>query len=313
MKAALMRALLLVAGLALLGWGLLPAAAGPARAAPPMLVTETPTGEPLTPTPSPTPSPTSTSTSTSTPTPTQPTAFPTPTPPTASPTPGILDDTATPTPPPDDTPPPGDERRDKTPTADTTPIILPTADTTPIILPTADTTLTTPEPGGEPLPDPAIAKAVSPGAAGVGDSVEYVITVTNLGGSVATGVEVSDTLPAFVAPTGVTASRGEASLDGQTVRVAIGDLAPGETVTISVAATVVAPAPEGGNRNLAVVTSTSPDSNPDNNQASVPLDTLLPAALPSAGASGRERLPAAALLLGTALVAASLAMRRRRA
>ncbi|HMQ30309.1 MAG TPA: DUF11 domain-containing protein, partial [Chloroflexaceae bacterium] len=206
--------------------------------------------------------------------------------------------TDTPVPPPTDTPPPPpDDDDDPDPTA----------------TPTAVPASPTPAPPADIPADPAIGKTVSPGSASVGDSVEYTITVTNLGGIPATGVEVNDTLPAFVSPTGVTASRGEASLDGQTVRVVIGDMEPGETVTIVVQATVVAPAPEGNNRNLAVVTSTSPDGNPDNNQASVPLDTLGPVTLPSTGDAGRGLLPAAALLLGLALVAASLAVRRRAA
>lgn len=276
MKAAFARALLFVAGLALIGWGMLPAGAGQVGAAPRLIVTETTTAEPPTPTAEP-PTPTATEVGALTPVPTE------------TPLPSA-------TPPPEDTPEPDDD--DDRPTATPTPAP-----------PTATATA---EPPGAPA-DPAISKTVSPPTAQVGDSVAYTISVTNLGGSVATGVVVDDTLPAFLRPTGVSASRGEATLSGQAVRVTIGDLAPGEVVTVTVSATVVEPAPAPNNRNLAIVTSTSPDANPDNNQASVPLDTTLPAQLPSTGDGGRGALPLAALLLGAALVAASLAVRRRAA
>jgi uncharacterized repeat protein (TIGR01451 family)/LPXTG-motif cell wall-anchored protein len=269
MKAALTRALLFIAGLTLIAWGMLPSAATSVGAAPLLLVTETTTGEPSTPTSE--PSPTATEIGQLTPIPTSP---------------------------PSDTPEPDDD--DPRPTA------------TPTALPPTPTL--TPAPTASIPADPAISKSVSPGSARVGDSVEYTISVTNLGGAVATGVVVDDTLPAFLRPTGATSTRGEVSLSGQSVRVTIGDLSPGETVTISVQATVVAPATPPNNRNLAIVTSTSPDANPDNNQASVPLDTIdAPVSLPNTGDEGRGMLPLAALLLGVALVASSLWVRRRAA
>ncbi len=264
MKAALTRALLFIAGLTLIAWGMLPSATTSVGAAPLLVVTETTTGEPSTPTSE--PSPTATEIGGLTPLPT---------------------DTATP--PPEDTPRPDRPRPTATPTA-----LPPTP---------------TPEPTASIPADPAISKSVSPGSAMVGDSVEYTIIVTNLGGTVATGVVVDDTLPAFLSPTGATSTRGEVSVSGQSVRVTIGDLNPGEVVTITVTATVVAPATPPNNRNLAIVTSTSPDANPDNNQASVPVDTIdAPATLPDTSDEERLLLPVAALLLGLLLVAASLWM-----
>ena len=53
MKAAPGRALLLLIGILLVGWGLLPRQSLPAVAAPLLLITETPTGEPPTRTPEP--------------------------------------------------------------------------------------------------------------------------------------------------------------------------------------------------------------------------------------------------------------------
>lgn len=281
MKAALSRALMFVAGLALLGWGMLPAGAVSVGAAPLLLVTETSSAEPPTPTPD-TPVPTATrEVGELTPGPTN----------TPAPT------STTPPEPPSEPPPDDDESNDTA---------VPTATPVPAT-PTATPAAAAPA-------DPAISKSVSPGTARVGDSVTYTINVTNLGGSVATDVTVEDSLPAILRPTGVTSSKGEASLSGQTVRVTIGDLAPGETVTITVQATVVAQPAAPNNRNLATVSSSSPDANLDNNQASVPLDpAVVPAVLPTTGDAGQGLGPLAAMLLGLTLIAASVLVRRRAA
>lgn len=282
MKAALLRVLLFCTGLALVMWAALPAVDTPAVAAPSFLVTETPPTEPPTLTPTATeiaPAPSIT-----------PVQSPSSTPPPA--------DTATP-----EEPPPDRPRATATPT-------LPVEAATATALPTAS-----PTPGGPggPVADPAIEKSVSPSKAVVGQRVVYTITVTNLGSGTATGVRVDDTLPSFVQPTGVSTTRGQASLNGQSVQVLIGDLAPGETVTITIEATVVAPAPND-NRNLATVTSETPDSNPDNNQASVPLETDGPSSLPNTGVEEEARAPMLVLLLGVlglALIGASIVVTHR--
>lgn len=275
MKAALLRSLLLCTGLALMVWAVLPTAVTPAAAAPPLVVTETTTAEPPTPT--------------STPLPPSPTSSPIPSP-TATeigPAPSVEVPTETP----EEPPPP----KRSTPTPSPSP-------TDP-----SGEALVTPTPEGvtDPEADPAITKSVSPPRAQVGQRVVYTISVTNLGTAPATGVRVTDTLPAFVRPEGATASRGQTSVSGQTVEVLIGDLAPGETVTITIEATVVAPAP-AANSNLATVTSDTPDANLDNNQASVPLDTEGPSSLPNTGADLGGATPLLALLLGLALIVASL-------
>lgn len=272
MKAARIRALLFVMGLALIAWGMMPRLSAPAAAAPLMLVTQTSTAEPPT---------------------TTPTTVPTPgEQPSATPTQPIIDPGATATPTSTPEPPPPD-RPDPTSTP------LPTA------TPTA-----TPAPA-PPAPDPAITKSVNPPVAQVGDEVVYTIAVTNLGGSPAAGVVVEDTLPSFLTILSATSTRGTVTVNGQSVRVEIGDLAPGETVEIQIRARVIAPASAPNNVNLAVVSSTTPDSNPDNNQASVPLDATGPISLPNTGDAASAALPIMATLLGLALIAASALVRRR--
>lgn len=278
MKAVRVRALLFVLGLMLIGWGVAPRNAAMVQAAPAMLITETATGEPPTNTPvTPTNTPASQVDPTSTPT--------SPPPPAVTDTPTA---TATPAPPPPADAPPG-------PSA--TPTITATL---------APSPSPAPAPGG-PVPDPAVTKSVSPSTVTVGETVVYTILVTNLGDAPAAGVAVDDTLPSFLALMEATATRGTVSTSGQSVRVEIGDLAPGETVEVRVSVRVTAPAAAPNNRNLAVVSSTTPDGNPDNNQASVPVDAAAPPSLPNT--SDPTTLPLLATALGLALVAGSLFVR----
>jgi uncharacterized repeat protein (TIGR01451 family)/LPXTG-motif cell wall-anchored protein len=150
---------------------------------------------------------------------------------------------------------------------------------------------------------------VNPPVALVGDSVVYTILVTNLGDAPAAGVVVEDTLPSIVQPTEATATRGQPTLDGQRVRLEIGDLAPGETVELRITARVVAVSVPPNNVNLAIVSSSTPDGNPGNNQASVPLDTTGPVSLPSTGAA-ESTLPLLVAALGLALIGGSMLLGR---
>lgn len=298
MKTAPGRALLFLIGVLLVGWGLLPRQSIPAVAAPLLLITETATGEPPTRTPEP-------------PTATVPPATPTPppatvTPPPATPTPPpatVTPPPATVTPPPatPTTPPPPQQEEEQprdTPTPTATPTATPPA--TPTLTPTPAISA-----------DPAISKSVDPRVGVVGASVTYTIVVSNIGGSMATGVVVEDTLPVFLTVVSATADRGEVAVSGNTVRVAIGDLAPGESVTVRVVARVTqAPSPPN-NQNLAIVSSAGPDANLDNNRASVALDSPPPVTLPGTSATGTGLLPALATALGLMLIAGSLLVRRR--
>ncbi len=80
-----------------------------------------------------------------------------------------------------------------------------------------------------------IAKAVSDAAPEGGDQVTYTLTVTNQGTAPATGVVVRDDLPSGV--TYVSSSPG-CSIAGSVLTCAVGDLAPGESVSLEIVATV---------------------------------------------------------------------------
>jgi uncharacterized repeat protein (TIGR01451 family) len=286
MKSARVRALLFVAGVLLIVWGVVLRQSVPVAAAPSMLITETPTSEPPSPTPRPTDAPAAS------PSPTSPPPTSTSVPPTNTPPPP---------PPPTSTPEPDDGDREPRPTATATPEPTATLTPTPIVTPTVAPALG---------PDPAVTKSVSPPSAIVGQTVVYTIQVTNLGDVPATGVVVEDTLPSFLSIVDVTATRGTVTTSGQSVRVEIGDLAPGEVVEVRISARVRAPSAAPNNVNLAVVSSTSPDSNLENNRASVALDAGRPAVLPNTADEPWSPLPVVATTLGLALVAGSILMGR---
>jgi uncharacterized repeat protein (TIGR01451 family) len=80
--------------------------------------------------------------------------------------------------------------------------------------------------------DPAVAKTANPTDAPVGSEVTFTITVSNPGSLPANGVVSTDDVPNEFEVVGATTTKGTTSTTGQTVRVEIGTLAPGEVVTI---------------------------------------------------------------------------------
>jgi uncharacterized repeat protein (TIGR01451 family) len=300
MKGALSRALLFVVGLALLIWSLLPARAGLVMAGPPLLITQTATAEPPTRTATPGPPPSATATPAA-----PPSATATAAPPGSSPTATAV--------------PPG-----SSPTATATvavptdaPTIPPNSSDNPSATPppaaTATVTVTPPAL----IADPQISKSVNRSVVQVGDVVEFSISVTNVGNAPASDVVAEDSLPSFLAFDGVAVTRGEVSVSGATVRVLIGTLAPGETVTITITARVVALAVPPNNSNLASVATSSDTDNPGNDTSSVSLTTeeqptaapAAPPSLPNTGGPG-EAGPLGLAALGLALIAASMLARR---
>jgi uncharacterized repeat protein (TIGR01451 family) len=282
MRIAISRVVLFFTGLALLLAALVSALAVPAGAAPRMLITETPSVEPPTRTATSIPVNTATSTPVNTAT-------------------SIPTDTAIPT----NTPVPtssggGNSSRNPTP--------VPTS--TPTETPTPTETLT-------PVPqfaDPAITKSANISSAQVGDIVEFTLTATNLGNIPASSVVVEDTLPSFLALEGVSATRGDVTVNGATIRVTISDLAPGEVVTITITARVVSSAAPPNNSNIATIASSDATDDPSNNSSAVSLnvDQPPPAILPNTGdPDGGATIPVL-LALGIGLIAASLITRRRR-
>ncbi|MGQ9529748.1 DUF11 domain-containing protein, partial [Chloroflexus sp.] len=145
---------------------------------------------------------------------------------------------------------------------------------------TPTTGVATPTPTSPPpdspgsLPDLVLSKSVSPGVAQVGDQVVYTLTLSNIGGAAANEVVVDDPLPAFLRLVNVSASSGTVQTVGNQVTVSILVLAPGESVTITIQAELIATPLPPDNRNVASARTTSSEITTDNNTSSA---TLLPA------------------------------------
>lgn len=107
--------------------------------------------------------------------------------------------------------------------------------------------------------DVGVAKTVAPATVVVGGSVTYTVAATNHGPNPASAVVVTDRLPAGVLYQSSTPSQG--TYDPLAGTWAIGALAVGQSVTLTIAATVEVPGPIS---NIAVRTS---QNEPDRNQA----------------------------------------------
>ena len=111
--------------------------------------------------------------------------------------------------------------------------------------------------------DLAIAKVDSVDPATVGSDLTYTLTATNNGPNPATGVTVTDDLPAGLSARSSSASQGSCS-GTETVTCAVGDLASGASATIQI---VVRPTAAGTITNTARISGNQPDSNEGNNRA----------------------------------------------
>jgi uncharacterized repeat protein (TIGR01451 family) len=114
--------------------------------------------------------------------------------------------------------------------------------------------------------DVAIVKSVTPTTTPPGKNVTYTLLVTNNGPSTAKDVKVADPLPAGM--TFVSANPAACGLAGTTVTCALGDLAKGQSVTITVVSGIPLSLANKTKTNEATVSSTTPDSDLTNNKDS---------------------------------------------
>ena len=117
---------------------------------------------------------------------------------------------------------------------------------------------------GPAVADLSIGKTDSPDPVTAGSTLIYTVTVTNSGGATATGVTMTDTLPASVTIDSVTFTQGSCSESGSTVTCNIGSLANGATSTVTI---VVTPTVAGTITNTATTTGSTLDPNGANNSA----------------------------------------------
>lgn len=161
-------------------------------------------------------------------------------------------------------------------------ILLPGQEPAPIILGGGQVSLTL-----KPA-DLGITKVGSPASVTQGRNVTYTMEVTNNGPNPATGVTVTDSLPA-----GATAISSSAGCSGtSTVTCNVGDLANGAKATV----TITARMDQVGTRtNTAKVTSGVPDTNAANDQASATTTVTAPPPPPVAQVAAATTPPRARL------------------
>jgi len=136
------------------------------------------------------------------------------------------------------------------------------AGTTPDPNPVNDTAMT--DTTAIPTADLAVSKTGTPDPVGVGSPLTYTIAVTNQGPGDATGVTVTDTLPAAVGPATFTASQGTCAITAGTLACTLGALAAGGSATLVVDTTRTA---TGAFSNTAVVTGNEADPDLTNNSS----------------------------------------------
>jgi uncharacterized repeat protein (TIGR01451 family) len=120
-----------------------------------------------------------------------------------------------------------------------------------------------PESGAEGCPaDLSVTKTDSPDPAHVGQSLTYTITVTNDGPGIARDVTAVDQLPKSTGFGSASASQGACSRKKTSVTCSLGDLASGQSATITI---LVKPTKKGTILNSVTVTSPSDDPNAANN------------------------------------------------
>ncbi|MFK4088606.1 hypothetical protein ACI2LF_31120 [Kribbella sp. NPDC020789] len=125
----------------------------------------------------------------------------------------------------------------------------------------------------KPSADLAITKTAQPAPVQAGRPVTYTLTVTNNGLSAAQTVTVTDPVPAPLKYASATSSQGSCEEADATLTCAVGVVAPGDKVVVTVVANVPSGTPPNELANTAKVASPTPDPVPDNNTATYTLLT----------------------------------------
>ncbi|MEO8678869.1 MAG: CARDB domain-containing protein [Vicinamibacterales bacterium] len=120
-------------------------------------------------------------------------------------------------------------------------------------------------------PDLALTLTASANPSRFWDPLTYTLVVSNIGNVTTTAVTAQDVLSPDVALTSVTTTKGTCS-GISTITCALGSLAPGASVTITV---VVAPRNDGGITNTASVAAAQAESNTANNQVSLEIQITM--------------------------------------
>jgi uncharacterized repeat protein (TIGR01451 family) len=119
-----------------------------------------------------------------------------------------------------------------------------------------------------PQVDLSVVKTAQPSPATAGGQLTYTFTTTDNGPGNATGVTLSDTLPAGETYVSSTSSQGTVVNNDGTLTVNLGSLSDGATATTTVVVTL-SPSASGSISNTVTVSGNQPDPNPTNNTSTV--------------------------------------------
>jgi len=182
----------------------------------------------------------------------------------------------------------------------------PTPTNTPTPTPTATLSPNIANPTPAPSPNLRITKSAQAALVAPGGTVVYTILVENLGPGAATGVVVTDDVPAQQEVKEVSATQGTVTVAGNQITVDVGVLGAGYSSTITITARVKSNVPPGAHiANVAIARS---DQTYETNST---IDVNVSGLLPEAGTdSGIVAVTLALVLAGAAL--AALGLRRRR-
>src|SRR5918998_1765669 len=113
--------------------------------------------------------------------------------------------------------------------------------------------------------DVAITKDMTPDPAAVGGQVQATLTVNNAGPNTATGVTVTDPIPAGWEGVTATTNLGSCTVSGGTVSCSLGDMPDGATAQITLSGTTASGSTATALTNVATVSTTAFDPAPTNN------------------------------------------------
>jgi len=137
----------------------------------------------------------------------------------------------------------------------------------------------------ETLIDLAIVKTGTPDVVGVNQIETYTLTVTNNGPANATGVIVTDTLPAGITFASATPQQGTFTVNGSVITLALGNLASGASTQITITGVVDAAA-RGTLVNVAEVRANEIETTYTNNRDDYPITVIPPAQAPNSSIAG---------------------------
>lgn len=157
--------------------------------------------------------------------------------------------------------------------------------------------------------DLVVTKEVNNAAPAAGETIEYIITVTNNGPITATGVEITENIIELTGLTNISAVASHGSFDGYETW-SVGTLEAGETATLTVTATVVSGA-SGTYTNLAFLSGLDQDdTDPESNQAQATITVICPCDEVSSDSSPALNVVTATLMILLTLMTGLYFVRR---